>query len=276
MPDPTRTQIRRGLALAAGVIALILAAALLFGRPEPEEPPPAKPGPEPLVVDTQPLPLPAPPLNRAELIAAAARAASAVATGKPPPTEDAALVGRAFRVAIPFGCAGPTDAESPGPSWSLDEERQTIKLTARPQLWTKEPWVAELAGQADIEAVEGFWLPRPWLLTADCPTTTLVGGAAGEELGLAVFFDADSSRLLRRGDRPYEHVMNVPAAGATPANGYRLVLAGRITGYEGGEPVRCRVVDPARRPVCLFAVSLDRVAFEDPAGGDTIAEWRLN
>ncbi|HRD29396.1 MAG TPA: hypothetical protein PLO65_13940, partial [Caulobacter sp.] len=78
-----------------------------------------------------------------------------------------------------------------------------------------------------------------------------------------------------RDGRPYSFVRKVPEGEpATPAEGYRLVLEGRVTGYPGGHAVRCRSDSPDRRPVCLVAVEFDRVAFEDGATGAVLAEWR--
>lgn len=55
---------------------------------------------------TQPLS----PLSRADLLDAAARAASAYAAGEPPPSENLALAGRSFILRLPFGCTGPVEA----------------------------------------------------------------------------------------------------------------------------------------------------------------------
>ena len=291
MPIPDRTVIRRRLAFSAAVaVVVVIVAALLAGRahrrPAPihPAPPPAaaqNAAPAPLDIQTSPLPLPPPPLSRKDLIEAAARAASAYAAGEPAPPTDADLVGRTFRVRIPFGCAGPLDpaAAKPAAWFTFDAKRRIIRLTAQPQVWTKASWIQALAGSADFDAIEGFWLPRPWTDSEDCPPTAPAPEAAPapQTLGLAMFFAPNSSRVLQRGSRPYEFTGKAPDGDAPVApRGYRLTLAGRITGFDGSQPVRCRADAPSQRPVCLFAVAFDHVSFEDPATGETLAEWGTN
>ena len=291
MPIPDRTVIRRRLAFAAAVVFLLIVAAVLIARPPPRQAQPAPPppaahgtGPAPLDIQTTPLPLPPPPLSRRDLIAAAARAASAYAANDPPPTQDAALIGREFRVRIPFGCTGPLDPAAPKPAawFTYDRKRRIIRLTARPQVWTDTPWVRALAGSQPFEAIEAFWLPRPWTASEDCPSAptqpdAATPAASPDTLGLAMFFAPNSSRVLQRGSRPYEFVGKAPDGEAPVApKGYLLTLAGRITGFENKEPVRCRAEGPRQRPVCLFAVAFDHVSFDDPATDETLAEWGTN
>jgi hypothetical protein len=288
MALPDRTRIRRGLALAAAlvVVAVLVVAAIVGGDrhnavPEPQPPAQQKPaGPASLNIETPPLSLPSPPLSRKELIAAAARAASAYAAGEAPPAEDAGLVGQTFRIQVPIGCNGPLDdaAQKPAASFTYDRARRTLRISVRPQDWTKADWVRALVGEGDYESIEGFWLPRPWTTSEDCPPPHGDQGqppaASPQTLGLAMFFGPKSSRVLQRGSRPYEYVGKVPDGDAPIApKGYRLTIAGRITGFEGKEPVRCRADGPAQRPVCLFAVAFDHVSFDDPATGETLAEW---
>ncbi len=288
MALPDRTRIRRGLALAAAlvVVAVIAVAALVNGSrhaaaPKQPAPTPQKPaGPSPLNIDAPPLSLPSPPLSRKELIAAAGRAASAYAAGEAPPAADAGLVGQTFRVQIPFGCAGPLEpaAHKPSAWFTYDPGRRTLRISVQPQDWTKADWVRALAGEGDYESIEGFWLPRPWTTSEDCPPAPVDEGqppaSSPQTLGLAMFFGPKSSRALQRGGRPYEYVGKAPDGAARVApKGYRVTIAGRITGFEGKEPVRCRAEGPGQRPVCLFAVAFDHVSFDDPATGETLAEW---
>ena len=58
-----------------------------------------------------------------------------------------------------------------------------------------------------------------------------------------------------------------------PTGGYRLILEGRMSAFADGRAIRCRASSPDQRPVCIGAVQLDRVAFED-AGGAVLSEWR--
>lgn len=280
MPLPDRTQLRRRLTLVVAILVVAVAAlAVMLASNRRVEPPPVTSEPQPRALDINPppLPLPDPPLSRADLIAAASRAGSAHATGEPAPAQNAELVGRRFILKIPFGCEGarPDDGVRSGAYWTHDTRQGAITLRAYPENWTTTPWVRELAGSAGVDAVEGFWIPRPWITSESCPRATQAQGE--KTVGLAMFFEPNSSRVLRRGSRPYEFTGKAPADGAPVApEGFRLVLAGRITGFDGGEPVRCRDNPPQQRPVCLIAVAFDQVAFEDPATGETLAEWRMN
>ncbi len=288
MPQPDRTALRRRLAVFAAVIVVVLFVGALIAKPyldKRAQQAAQDDAPRTLQIETPPLPVPPPPLSRADVVLLAERAASAFATGAPPPEQNAELVGRGFSVLIPFGCEGPRPADGPaaGAYWELDAARGTITLRAHPQVWTKAEWVRQLAAPAELDAAEGFWVPRPWILSEDCARAA-PPPAEGEEappppkadptLGLAMFFAPNSSRVQQRGGRPYEYVGNAPADGAAVApKGFRLVLGGRIASFESGEPVRCRA-NPNGRPTCLVAVEFDQVAFEDPASGKTLAEWR--
>ena len=243
MPLPERTSTRRRLALVAAVIVLVLIAGALIAGPLFDRDPPTDqtpPAPDtksrPLQIDTPPLPIPPPPLSRADLIGLAARAASAHSTGQPLSAEDRALVGRNFVVRIPFGCGGPRAEDvASGAWWRHDAARGSMTLRAYPQTWTDTPWVGALAGSDEFDAVEGFWLPRPWITSEDCPKEATPAATGDKTLGLAMFFAPNSSRVLRRGSRPYEFVGKAPADGTAIApQGFRIVLSGRITGFGGG------------------------------------------
>jgi hypothetical protein len=198
-------------------------------------------------------------------------AASAYAAGQSAPPGAAQLAGRPFAIRLPFGCGGDVAEDAPLPYADVAPSL-SLRLRARPQTWTDAPWARALAGAADVEAIEGFWIRRPWLRSEGCPATP---GSAGppspETLALAQVFEKGGSRLLRRGARGYE--ATIKAAAAPGPAGLRLALEGRIAGGEGASPVRCLGDAPDRRPVCLIVVELDRVAFEDP-DGKTLSEWR--
>ena len=131
------------------------------------------------------------------------------------------------------------------------------------------------------ETVEGFWIPRPWLASDACPGVLrdpLQGGVAVPSpytVGLAAVFPTGSSRVGQRNGRAYSY--SIRAEGDQPlapaADGYRLVLEGRVVGFPGGRAIRCRTASPDQRPVCIAAIQLDRVAFES-ATGDVLGQWR--
>lgn len=232
------------------------------------------------------MPAPLPALSRADLVKAAAEAASAYAAGTVPTDADP-LAGRSFSVRLPFGCSGPVpgDAErnegSGLATWAWAPDRAAIRLRMTPSDWTGSALLAE-AGTADKwEAVEGFWIPRPWLTSDTCPLVQadpLQAGAptiSPQTVGLAAVFETGGSRRGRRNGRAYEHVIRPTdeAPLASPKGGYRMLLEGRITAFPSGRAVTCRAPGPDQRPVCIVAAQLDRVAFED-SSGDMLSEWR--
>lgn len=97
-----------------------------------------------------------------------------------------------------------------------------------------------------------------------------------QTFGLVQLYPADSARSGRAAGRDFAHVVRGQgdAPPAAPASGYRLVLEGRIDRFPSGRAVHCRAATPDVRPVCVMAVSLDRVAYRDGQGAQ-LAEWRL-
>lgn len=226
---------------------------------------------------------PAPTLDRAGLLQAMDVAASAYAAGRE--VGGPSLVGRRFVVRQAFGCAGATPppadtATGDGlAAWSWGERRRSLKLSLAPGDWTASPLVA--GGAETWESVEGFWLPRPWLRADGCPGAQgdpLASGPAApspQTMGLAAVFEEDGPRTGRRNGRAYDFIVRgedgQPAV--APSRGYRLVLEGRMAAFADGRAIRCRAANPDQRPVCIGAVQLDRVAFED-AEGRMLSEWR--
>lgn len=249
--------------------------------------------------DPAPQPAPTPPpatttlptaLSRTDLVAALATAASTHAAGGTP--DGAALAGRSFALKLPFGCTGPAGATGPDGlaawRWSDDGRSQTLSLV--PADWTAGG-PAGSAGDPPWDRVDGYWISRPWLATGGCPPVAAPvppsDGPDGQPPaalpaspltdGLAVIHPEGGSRLGRRADNAYRHVLRGPEgrAPAAPARGYRLVLEGRVTTFPGGRPVRCSAPRPDARPTCIAAVSLDIVAFET-ADGVRLGEWRAD
>jgi hypothetical protein len=220
------------------------------------------------------LPAPRPELDRAALLTAVARAASAHAAGQ---QDRQNLAGRRFTLKIRFGCgdAGGTGA---GPiSWTYDEAEQRLTIRARPDIDAEAAGFGE-DGEETIEAVEGFWISQPWLLTDACAAAAEEGeGAAAAAppptVGIAQHFTAQDSRVQRRAERSYEIVRRAEPAIVPPAEGFNLVLEGRLEAWPQGQVIRCRGAGSAARPVCVISAEFDRVAFENPQNGLTIAQW---
>lgn len=275
----------------AVAVAAVAGLALVLAQCAPEtETGPSAPvdPPETLTPETEEtaettLPAPLAALSRAEIIAASARAAADYAAGRRGEGPDP-LVGRSFEVIQPFGCtppapAGAAEAGADGlarVSWA--DERRALRLELAPGDWTG----SALIGQGgEWEAIEGFWIARPWLAADSCPAVrrdplqAAAPAPTPQTVGLAAVHPEGGSRLGRRAGRAFGHTVQGEegAAPAVPAGGYRLVLGGRVVGFPDGRATRCRADGPDQRPVCVTAVQLDRVAFTTP-DGTVLSEWR--
>ncbi len=297
----TTTRLAAPLALAA---ALPL---LTWCQRPPEPAPPADPAPPPTVVlDST--------LNRAALLAALTETGTALADGQ---TRDAALTGRTVSVRLPFGCGGEAAVadEAGGLPRLVRNADGSLTLTITPEdLGASALVPATREGAVDKwEAVEGFWIARPWSGLDACPASTAVAAPAPElapspaqtaiktpaegktteakvvddvaappivqperSAGLAAVFETGGSRLGRRQGQAYVHVIRGEKGVApTPApGGYALRLEGRLTAFADGKAVHCVQQDAESRPVCIAALRLDRLAFEDGATGALLSEWR--
>lgn len=266
--------------ILGGVLVAVFGAVLLspHGKPTAPTPAPAAAPPAAPPAKIEPPPL----LTRNELIQTANAIATSFADAIPLAAETSPLLGRHFRLSIPFGCDGPGQSGVAAPATAqYDPTTRSVKLMARPIDLTPLPLVQGLPKAKAIEAVEGFWIPRPWshLETCPPPRNTPVPATetppAAQTLGLAQFFNADDSRTDRRGGHPYELTRKLDRPDDSGlGHPYVLVLEGRIVGYDDGRALRCWSESADHRPVCLYAVRFDRVAFEDPAGGEVLAEWR--
>jgi len=277
---------RRALAMIASTLlastVLLSACERELDRKRPQEAAPA------------PLPPPAPPLQppsigRSDLLTAISAARAAYAGGQPDTSDS--LAGRRFVIRQGFGCAGPAPAASPttprDPAgvahWSRGPDQKSIEIALIPADWVGAP---VLAGET-AEAAEGYWLTRPWFPGEGCPgprTTSAplitIAGTAPPPLpspaplvsGVVAVFTENSSRVRRRDGKPFTMSLRGDAALA-PVGGYRLVIEGRFSAFSDGQVIRCIASNPDEVPVCVAAVEVDRVAFED-ADGKLLTEWR--
>ena len=273
--------------IAPIVIAMVVIAIFLvtFLRTPPPAPPPkpvavAKPAPPPKPI-LPAVQAPPPPLARADLIDAMRKAESdyagsgKVATGSDP------LAGRRFAIRIPFACNGVLSVAAASQlSVAYDAAHQSITLTAQPGFWTDLPLVQSLPDAADIEAVEGFWIPRPWTDSETCPPQMEYPIPAtptpptAQTLGLARIFAASDLRVQQHADRPYTFTRKMAADDtAILTHSYRLVLEGRLATFADGRVLRCWMEAPDHQPICFYSVIFDRVAFEDGTSGDVLANW---
>ena len=171
-------------------------------------------------------------------------------------------------------------------------------MGATPDLTDDDPRIADMA-PAGVEAIEGFWLARPWLLADGCPAAPAPSAPAdparvGDDpggtqaapvtapqamqpsnyrIGVARFFTQADPRSARRGERAYQ-ATKVLGEGQRPSSeGYNLVLSGRLRQVPGGRVIACRVTAVDRPPECVVSAEFDRVWIENPGGGEILAEW---
>jgi hypothetical protein len=307
MSEQDRVAVRLKLALVAGGLIAVGIGGLVVGRlsatapPAPPPPVAAPPSAEANAVAPaaeEPVAEPVT-LGRGDIIALAAAAAAAHASGQPAGTEPDSAIGRRFALRIAFGCNGPTagpaapararpEGETPTEldlqprqalEWSLNPATKVVRVSARPAAWTAWPLIAKVVSEP-FDAVEGFWLPRPWTDSEACPRVAdaapiaIAASPPRQTVGLAQVYDAGDSRLGRRGSRPYEVVKKLSDAEAADlSRDFRLVLEGRIVGYPDHRAVRCASPSADERPVCLVGVAFDRVAIEDARSNELMGDW---
>ena len=229
-----------------------------------------------------------PPLDRAALLFAAARAASAAALGQDDTEAQKELRGDIFEVRIRFGCPSDTTRISVGPfGLGFDEKTGTLRVRAKPDVSEAEPWVRTVAGET-VEAVEGFRMNRPWLLDAACPISRSVPGrkvadagisAAGERnqwVGIAQFFTGADSRTGQLDHRAYEATKNLGDGVKPSTKGYDLVLAGRLRQLPSGRIIACNAHDSQQPADCVISAKFDKVRIERGDNREVLAEWAAN
>lgn len=247
------------------------------------------------------LPIVTPPFDRARLLLAVARAASAHSAGVADVDAQRGLDGKQIEVRLRFGCEG----QGPGGGdhgWSVDPDGRTLRLRAVPNLSLEDELVRNL-GAGSVEAAEGFWLPRPWLFDATCPADSPEAGtapdsatqaspdvsdgrelgdrkpsmpaAAAQRIGIAQFFTPDDSRTGRRMNRPFEAVKLLKEGEGAGLRGFNLVLSGRLRARPDGRVILCAGAGRNRPPDCVVSATLDRVWIERPEDKAVMAEWSI-
>jgi len=247
-----------------------------------------------------------PPMDRAALLLAAAKAASASALGQVDVDQRRLLDGKRFELRIRFGC--PNDPQPPQAGAAtfevrFDEVDRMLRIRARPDLRIDDPRIASIGGPT-VEAVEGFWLRRPWLLAAGClsaiappppdanadadadaegakiavagdkkaPVSTLAPDR-GYRVGIAEFLTEAHSRTTRRDGRAYETTKVLGGVQGPSESGYNLVLSGRLRQLPSGRVISCVAADPDQPPECVISAQFDRVRIESPNTREILAEW---
>lgn len=268
------------------LLFLGLAATLASCAPEPADTNPVKEasqGAEGLQGGVRPiLPVVAAPLSRRDLLLAAAEAASAFSVGAPDNAEQRALDGRLFSFAIRLceGDRGLFDAK-------LDKGKAVLRIRVQPDLDAKALG-SGFAEQDRYEAVEGFWVPRPWLLDAACPVadasarsqapppdaraTATAGDFApvSPTIGIAQFLEEGSARSPRRAGRAYEVTRKISPG--TEQGAVDLLIEGRISALADGRSIICSGPAATAPPQCIISVRVDQVILRQP-GGNVLAKW---
>jgi hypothetical protein len=96
---------------------------------------------------------------------------------------------------------------------------------------------------------------------------------AHHRVAIAQFFSETDSRTLRRDGRPYEATKALAEGQAPSAQGYDLVLSGRLKRLPNGRVIACKVEQPDRPPQCIVSADFDRVWIERPDTKESLAEW---
>ncbi|HEX6410552.1 MAG TPA: hypothetical protein VFZ88_08160 [Sphingomicrobium sp.] len=291
----------------------LFAGALLTGacRQDPENAA-IENGSENAALPLPPLPVAEPPIGREALLLAAARAGSAAALGRNDAAWQRELDGKRFEVRTRFGCPASGSETEGGSRFEVrfDERDRTLRLRAAPDLSLNDKAIAGLSSEA-VEAVEGFWIQRPWLLADGCPRVPQLSqdsrqpeasgpassgegearsppaepgrpaSRAGEvppptpypRIGIAEFFTDVDSRTGRRDHRAYEASKVLKEGEQPSAEGYNLVLSGRLRAQPLGRVISCAVVGIDAPPQCVVSAQIDRVWIEQPESKQIIAEW---
>ncbi len=222
---------------------------------------------------------PPPVLTRKDLIEASRLAAARYAAGETVPSGES-LTGRKFLLRIPFACNGMQNAPASQISLSLDAQNQSITLAARPGDWTSLPVLQTSPDAAGIDTASGFWIPQPWSYSENCPAPrdypvpVTPTAATAQILGLVQILRESDSRVGQRSDHAYEFTRKMSSGDAAVlGHSYRLVLEGRITGFADGKAQRCWAESADHRPLCVYGVTFDHVAFEDADTGKALANW---
>lgn len=256
---------------------------------------------QPQAVPQLPTPVLEQPLTREQLLLAAAHAASDFAAGIDDSKRQSDLADRKFEFRIRFGCEGELPDQSAGAfDWSVNAKSGALKVRATPTLSEKDPPVEALAGKA-FEAVEGFWIRRPWLLSATCPKVQPAPAAQTEDsktgqgtqpkparppahavqtaapvpapsVGIAQFFTDTDPRTMRRSGRPYEATKKL-GDGDVPSAGFDLVLTGRLVALPDRRVIACTPASAGERPSCVISVEFGQVSIERADTHESLAQW---
>lgn len=286
----------------ASALAMLAGIAVLTGCDQGEESANSMPE-QPRV--TMPVSAVEPPLDRANLLLAVGQAVSAASLGQDDRDQQHMLDGKPFQVRIRFGCSSSSVQGARGTFEVIyEQDDRVLRVRAAPTLTLEDPVIAAILSVPEartdaepaIEAVEGFWLNRPWILSDGCPASTPPRGAEdsgpdqgkievepgpgtttapNQRIGIAHIFTETDARTGRRAGRAYEVTKVLGADEQPSAQGYNLVLSGRLQPRLDRKVITCRASLPDRAPDCIVSVQFDRVQIEAADTVSVLGEWSI-
>jgi len=216
------------------------------------------------------------PLSRKAILLAVTEAASSHALGRDDAEQQQPLDGRPFTFRIRL--CGPPDDDFQS---AFDEESKVLRVSVRPSLTVATLQERGIAA-AGWQSVEGFWVPRPWLLEAACPGAGIPDAPGTEQegarppgpspstIGIAQF-DADGrAQSIMRGHRSYQITRQL-GNGSVP-EAIDLVLQGRLQRLPRRRVITCTGDAISQPPTCVVSARFDQVRLEQ-ATGELLAEW---
>lgn len=176
-----------------------------------------------------------------------------------------------------------------------------VKLRSCVQGTASKLQPAELGSRAAVcgpglgqpfDTAEDFWIERPWTRSEQCPAAnaakpelsdkadpkiaeakTAVQAAPDNRLALVQFLSIEAPRKLLRGKRPYAYTAKLAKDAEPTPRALRIRIEGRITAFGDGQPVHCVKQQTTKPPVCAVAVEFGKIALEDAATGEKLADW---
>lgn len=257
-------------------------------------------------------------MDRAAVLAAVAAAASDYSAGLDDSQSQSALDGKRFEFRIPFGCASDDSVLDKSLKLVVRPDGKAYEASATPDIALADveefrpvvdapsdaaaPDHTATINQATatipvIEAAEGFWITRPWMLNASCPAAPLPkadapdiddatkksivadkpadqsAAAPSPTVGIVQYYGENDSRVGARNGKPLTKIETITGLKPAPTTGAVMVLQGRLRHWPDGKVILCKGEGRTSRPQCLVSATIDRVAFERADNRTVIAEW---
>ena len=149
---------------------------------------------------------------------------------------------------------------------------RTLRVKAAPDLTRNDPSVAALASGS--EAVEGFWMRRPWLLEAGCPSLGAASAVSDQRVGIAQFFTEADTRAVRHEGEAFEATKVLGEAEQPSRQGYDLVLSGKLRKLPSSRVIACRATGTETPPECMVSAQFERVRIETVDGKTILGDWK--